>query len=114
MTNVPMNEKGTVLLNNLGNGVLKLGPIGAREVWHPDNVHVSVSRNGAEAQCQIYVGDSDIQSNFRDATFSGSSGDASDKIGADVIKVGQWVWAVWTGGDAHATATATVTGNKDV
>ncbi len=114
MTNVPMISKGTVKLNGSGNGTLKLGPIGAREIWHPDNIHVNVATNGNEAQCQIYVGDSAIQSNFRDGTFSGSSGDATDKINADVVKVGQYVWAVWSGGDANAIATATVTGTKDV
>jgi hypothetical protein len=113
-TNVPMVSKGVATLDASGNGTLKLGPIGAREVWHPDNIHVNVSTHVNEAQCQIYVGDSPIQSNFRDGTFSGSSGDATDKISADVVKVGQYVWAVWTGGDAAATATATVTGTKDV
>jgi hypothetical protein len=114
MTTVPLTAKDTVKLDGSGNGTLKLGPIGAREVWHPENIHLSVATNTNEAQCNVYVGDSPIASNFRDGTFSGSSGDSTDRINADVVKVGAYVWAVWTGGDANAIATAIVTGTKDV
>lgn len=111
---VPLNSSATVTLDSTGGGTARVGPLSAREVWSPDNAHVSVSSNANEAQCAIYMGDAAIQANFRDATFSGSSGDSSDRINADTVKVGMYVWAVWSGGDAGARATLTVTGKRDV
>ena len=106
--------QGIAFLDGSGNGTAKVGPLTAREVWSPANIHVSVSTDIAEATCNIYVGDDTSQRNFRDATFSGSAGDASDKIGSDVIKAGQFVWAVWTGGDPGAQAIMRVTGTKQI
>jgi len=106
--------QGIVTLNASGNGTAKVGPLSAREVWNPDNVHVSVSTNVKEATCNIYVGEDTSQKNFRDATFTGSSGDATDKIGSDVVKSGQFIWAVWTGGDVKAQAIMRVTGQKTI
>jgi hypothetical protein len=111
---VLLNETAVTRLDGSGNGTAKVGPISSREVWSPQNVHVSASSNTNEAQCEIYVGNSATQSNFRDSTFSGSSGDASDRVNADTVKIGAWIWAVWTGGDPGATATLAVTGSKDV
>lgn len=111
---VPLNESAFVVLNGSGAGTAKVGPISARETWIPAGISVRASSATAEAQCLIYVGDQAIQRNFVDGTFSGSSGDATGKADATKIKVGQYVWAVWTGGDAGATATLTVTGTKDV
>lgn len=105
---------GGIKLDGSGNGTAKVGPLSAREVWHPENVHVQVSTANNEATCTIFVGDSASQRNFRDATFTGSSGDSSDKVGADDVKSGSYVWAQWVGGDAGASASLRVTGTKDV
>jgi hypothetical protein len=105
---------GTVTLNGSGNGTARVGPLNARETWHPENVHVSVASNVNEATCAIYVGDAPIQQNFRDATFTGSSGDSTDKVGADTVGPNVKIWAVWSGGDAGAQAVIRVTGTKDI
>lgn len=116
MTNVPLSGASvSITLNGSGNGTAKIGPISAREVWHPDNAHVSANSNPVkEAKCNIYAGEDTTQKNFRDATYTGSSGDSTDKIGADVIQNGHWIWAVWSGGDANVTAILSVTGTKDI
>lgn len=111
---VPLYESARVTLNGSGNGTAKVGPLSAREVWHPANVHVSVATNTNEAVCNVYAGVDATPPNFRDATFSGSSGDSTDKVSADTIKCGQYVFAVWTGGDANQVATMTVTGTKTI
>ena len=111
---VPLNESATVKLNGSGAGTARVGPISARETWTPGNASVSVSSNTNEATCSIYVGDSATQRNFVDSTFTGSSGDSSDRLGASTVKVGAYVFAVWSGGDAGATATLTVTGTKEL
>src|SRR5215831_13424817 len=115
MTSVRLDESATVVLDGSGNGTAQLGPLSAREVWHPANVHVFVNQNPTnEAECRIFKGDQPITTNYRDGTFSGSSGDSTDSLNADVVICGEKVIAVWTGGDAGFTATINVTGTKDV
>lgn len=113
-TSVNLTQSAFVTLDGSGNGTASMGPLTAREVWHPAQVAVRVNTNTKEAQCTVYVGDTPIQANFRDATFSGSSGDTTDAVSADVVKCGWKIFAVWTGGDAGQVATMVVTGTKDV
>lgn len=114
MATVALSITASVTLDGTGAGTAKVGPLTAAETWHPSNVHVAVATNTLEATCQIYVGDSTDQRNFRDGSFSGSSGDTSDAVNADTVKCGHSVYAVWKGGDAFANATLTVTGTKDI
>lgn len=115
MANVPLSVSQSIALDGSGNGTIKLGPVSAREIWNPQNAHVQVTGPVTnEAVCNIYVGNTATQGNFRDASQSGSTGDSSDRINADTIKCGQYVWAVWTGGDAGRQATLTITGSKTV
>jgi hypothetical protein len=111
---VPLNDTVTVVLDGSGSGTAKVGPISAREVWRPAMAHVSVSTNTTEATCSVFVGDAAIAANLRDATFKGSSGNATARVNADIVKVGSYVWAQWTGGDPGATGTLNVTGTKEI
>lgn len=117
MAKADLNESASVVLDGSGNGTAKVGPQSAREIWHPKNVSVNTVQAAGtitdEAQCVILVGDVNTRRQ-RDATQSGSTGDATDKVNADTVKCGEFVWAVWTGGDAGVTAIVTVTGEKDV
>jgi hypothetical protein len=119
MASVPLRESITIRLNASGAGTAKVGPLSAREVWHPDNVAVHTNQASTaivnESQCNVYVGsDTNTPNNFRDGCVDGSSGDATDKCNGDTLKCGDYVWAVWSGGDANVYATLTVTGTKDV
>ena len=113
----PLDETIGVVLNGSGNGNVKLGPLTARETWYPDQASVKVSFSGTnptnESVCRIYKGDVATDNNFKDGTFSGSSGDATDKIAGKLSK-GLFIFAVWIGGDAGATAYLTVTGEKEI
>lgn len=110
-----LDESAFVTLDGSGNGTAKLGPLTAREVWRPITASVRVNQSPTnEAQCTIYVGQFATQENFRDLTFSGSSGDATGKVAGKPLKKGDYVWAVWTGGDAGQRACLNVTGSKDV
>lgn len=104
--------EGSVVLDGSGNGTVQVGPISPRETWSPSLVSVSASSNTKEANCKIYVGKFITGASFVDATLSGSSGDSSASIGAFVIPVGWYVFAVWTGGDSGAVATLNVSGTK--
>jgi hypothetical protein len=111
---VPLRETAFVVLNGSGAGTAKVGPISARETWYPDNVHISVATAITEAHCSVYMGGDTSAGNFRDESVFASSGDSSGTCSADVVRCGQFIWAVWTGGDANQRATLTVTGVKDV
>jgi hypothetical protein len=114
-TSVRLDQSAFVTLDGSGNGTAQMGPLTAREEWHPGNVHVSANQNPTlEAECRIFMGDVPIAMNYRDGTFSGSSGDSTDSLSSDVVKCGQKIIAVWTGGDAGVVATVTVTGTKEV
>jgi hypothetical protein len=75
-------------------------------------VAVSVATNVAEAECSVYVsfgtqlyGPDD----FQGQTQAGSTGDTCTVNTGD-LRPGDWVTAVWTGGDAGAIATAKIFG----
>lgn len=114
MARHPFNYTVYTTLNGSGNGSVKVGPLSAREVWYPDNVAVSANSNPInDATCTISVGDVNTKS-FRDSTFTGSSGDSTDRCNADQIRVGSYVWADWTGGDPGNVAKMTVTGTREL
>lgn len=114
MIRVPLNEDITVKLDGSGNGTVKLGPTSGAEKWYPTVTSVKVSTNINEAVAKTYSGDAVKDNNFVDGTFSGSSGDASDRISGQEITFGNWVWNVWTGGDSNAVATLVVYGEKEI
>ena len=115
MTTVPIRPGSvTVALNGSGGGTAKIGPVGPAEVWQAEVASVSVSTNITEAQCRIYVGDQPTQANFVDGTLSGSTGDSTDRVSARPLKLGDYVWAVWSGGDPGAVAMLNVTGTRTV
>jgi hypothetical protein len=60
------------------------------------------------------MGPDTTQSSFRDTSKFAASGDATGACNADTVKVGMYIWAVWTGGDVGKQAVLTVTGLKDV
>lgn len=106
-------ETGTVTLDGSGNGTAKTGPIGNSEVWTPSSVSVQCSSNTLEANCALYVGPSPTPPYFKDLTVDGSTGDSTGKCNVPV-PYGWFVWAVWTGGDAGATAYVNVDGTRVV
>src|SRR6266536_2870280 len=96
---VQLRETASVFLDGAGNGVASVQPLSAREVWYPDNVHVIVNTNTNEAQCEIFIGPTPDNFFYRSGTFSGSSGDSGGTVSSSVVRRGDRIWAVWTGGD---------------
>lgn len=113
MTTGTLYEQASITLDGSGNGTARVGPLTAREVWYPTNASVKVATATSEAGCSMYAGLSATSENFRDQTFTGSSGDATGKILGKMPK-GNYVWAVWSGGDPGAIATLVVTGTKEI
>ena len=111
-----LNVSASVTLNGSGNGTVQLGPKSAGEVWFPSVVSVGTNETVItdEANCSVYVGPYAGQGYFVDLTIFGSTGASSSNIKGQVVYPGNFIWAVWTGGDNGAQATLNVSGTKQV
>lgn len=111
-----LSQSGVVTLNGAGAGTAQIGPRNGRETWAP--AVASVKTNQApgsvvnEAQCRIYAGPDTSDTNYVDGTLSGSTGDSTANIAGQVITCGEYVFAVWTGGDAGAQGRLNVSGTR--
>lgn len=110
----PLNESGVAVVPASGTVTVKIGPVSAREIWYPSNVHVSATTHVKESVCDIFAGPSASQPYFRDESILGSSGDNTGACNADQVQVGNYIWAVWTGADVGAQVILNVTGRKSV
>jgi len=112
MRQLPLNVKAYAVLDGSGNGTAEIGPLSPGEVWSGMTVSVKVAANAKEATCSIYSGAAATPAYFADATTWGSTGDSTGNVRD--VRVGGSVFAVWSGGDAGAQATMTVSGTKTV
>lgn len=113
MTTASLYESAFVILDSNGNGTAKVGPTGHGQVWHPQIVSVSTSTATKSPTCKLYAGHAATQQYFVDGTYTGEQ-NSTDAISGIDLWLGNYVFAVWTGGDAGAQGTVTVTGTKDV
>lgn len=112
MRSLRLSVKAYVTLDGSGNGTASIGPLSPGERWSDLTVSVSVATNVAEATCRIYAGAAATPGYFADGTTWGSTGDSTTNAG--IVCVGGNVWAVWSGGDAGAKATMTISGTRTV
>lgn len=112
-----LNESVVAVSNGSGTASAKLGPLSAREIWHPESASVGLIPGSPaptnEAQCVISYGDANTK-RMLDACVDGSTGDSTGRVSSVTPKVGEFIWADWTGGDANVSFVLTVTGSKDV
>lgn len=112
MRQLPLNVKAYATLSGAGAGTASIGPLSPGEQWSDLTVSVSVATNVAEATCRIYAGAAPTPGYFADGTTWGSTGDSTTN--ARIVRVGGNVWAAWSGGDAGAKATMTISGTRAV
>ena len=110
MRQLRLTAKAYVTLDGSGNGTASTGPLSAGEQWSGLIASVRVATNTAEAICSVYAGAAATPGYFAGSTTWGSTGDSTSDLGT--VLVGGNIFAVWTGGDAHAKATLTVTGTR--
>jgi hypothetical protein len=113
---VLLNQSATVILNGSGSGTAQLGPRSAREMWQPAVVAVKTNQLPAaivnQAECLVYCGADATEPNFVDGTLSGSTGDSTSNVAGQQINCGEYVFAVFSGGDAGVQARVNVQGTK--
>jgi hypothetical protein len=61
----------------------------------------------------LYAGSSATDDNFVDSTYDVSN-DSTDRVSGQQLVLGQYVWAVWSGGTPGATAVLSVNGTQEV
>jgi len=109
-----LDTSASVKLDASGNGTAQAGPGLPGVSWQPETVAVSAAPPvSSEAQCNVYLGLSAQAGSLLGATSTGSTGDSTDVHGQTVWP-GQFLIAVWTGGDPGATATMSIFGQKQV
>lgn len=112
---VPFREVGIVTLDGSGNGTASVGPLTARETWYPELVAMSVSTPIVkEASGLVYAGDQALQQYLVDGCTDASSGDSTGNIEGRILRSGQKIFGVFSGGDAGHIAMMVVTGQKDI
>lgn len=102
---------GQVTLDGDGTGILRFAPAG--ESWNITNISVECSSNSNEATATVYKGQ--VGSLYRlSGTYAGSTGDNNQLDNPIHLNDGECIYVVWNGGDAGATATATISGNATI
>ncbi|HLK00464.1 MAG TPA: hypothetical protein VKU39_11225 [Streptosporangiaceae bacterium] len=105
-----------VTLDGTGAGTARLGPTGHGITWTLGtiSVHTAQTVSTGTCQCQIYAGDDASPVNFLDGTFSGDTGDSTDAGNGMQIRLGKYVFAVWSAGVPGDIATLSITGTMEV
>jgi len=106
MSTFPLSESATVKLDASGNGTLKMGPTRRGQTWKPTLLAVSIPSPTKVPSATVTNGSVGLGE-----TFTGS-GDSTDLTGTTVY-AGQQITITWTGGDANAVATASISGTVE-
>lgn len=108
---IPINLANSVVLNASGGGTAKLGPnIGQR--WNILTASVLVpTPNVLVPPCNIYIGGAPISDFFIDGTYTGNL-DSTSRTAGYILSAGDFIFAVWTGGDVGAKATLSIYGQQ--
>jgi len=103
-----LNEAKSVVLDSSGNGTVKIGPAKASERWRVRTVAVSTSTAVKVPVASVYTGFL-APGNLLGGTYTGSN----DSDDVDVtLGPGSFLTVAWQGGDAGATATVSVYGDR--
>jgi hypothetical protein len=108
---LPLLEQNSVILNGAGNGAIIFQPQYTDQKWMPTGVSCQTTTNVKEPIFKIYHGKS-AGAALLDGTYTGSND--STQIQNIIIYPGDGVYCAWTGGDAGAVASATISGTMEI
>lgn len=112
---LPLNEFGTATLDSSGAGTARIGPQAHGVLWQPEVVSIRMTGDipSGLATCFVYAGDAPVDTNFVDATYDVTSASTGNASGLE-LRLGQYIFAVWSGGNANASVTVSVVGSKEI
>lgn len=112
---VSLSEFAVVTLDAQGAGTVRLGPNAHGVVWRPQVVSIKMTGTIPInlATVFVYAGSTPTIDNFVDATYDVTSASTGNVVGQE-LRLGQYVYGVWSGGNPLAQATVLVYGTKDV
>lgn len=113
MTELTLEESASVTLDATGGGRVRLGPRAHGEEWSPDVASITTSTADVFPECRVHVGHVPLPENLVDGTFTGNL-NSTTNIRGSTLRLGQYVWGVWSGGDPGADATLIVRGTKTI
>lgn len=105
-----VSPTNTVKLDGSGNGRCAVSPPAGTK-WSLRLATLATTTATKHPQGQLYRGSPSGPLQLVDSTFTGDSA-SSAKVGGALYYPGQWLWAVWTGGDPGATATLQAFGQQ--
>jgi hypothetical protein len=115
---VTLGQSAVVTLDGTGAGTARIGPVNARETWSPQTISGKTTQAPgtivSEAQWRTYIGPGADDQYYVDSTLDGSTGDSTTNCQGQVVNCGEYVWMVWTGGDAGAQGRLNVSGSKTI
>lgn len=107
---IQISPQNHVTLDGSGGGQISIGPPQGT-VWQINLASVSTTSTSNAAACTLYRGSTSGPIEKVDNTALGNS-DSTTRVAAVPFYAGQVLWAVWTGGDAGATAILQVYGSQ--
>lgn len=112
---VPLQEYVVGVLDGAGAGTIRIGPRAHGVEWRPAtaSIRMTGSTPSGLSTCYVYAGPVANDTTFVDATYDVNN-DSTDRVSGLRLRIGQYVWAVWTGGNAGADVTLALTGEAEV
>ncbi|MBO2460965.1 hypothetical protein [Actinomadura violacea] len=115
MTQVQLRAVGSGTLDGSGSGTVRVGPLGHGVTWLPKVASIRMAGDPppTAATCYVYAGVMATDAYFCDATYDVNN-DSTDRVSGSELRLGQYVFAVWSGGTPGADVTLIVTGDQEV
>lgn len=107
---IEVSPSANVVLDGSGNGQCAVYPPSGTKLA-PRLATLAVSTSAKQPQGFLYRGSASGPQELIDSTYTGAQA-SSSKVGGALYYSGQWLWAVWKGGDPGATATLQVYGQQ--
>ena len=95
-----------------GAATLSVGPSGAGNVWYPASITILTTSGVNDfSTCSVYLGPAGVPVTLQATLFPGGTGTASLAIPS--MTPGQYIIAVWSGGNSGDVCSINITGTMD-
>ena len=106
---------GTATVNGSGSATVTVGPHGLGTRWYPKKGDINTTSGPNDAStCQVFIGPAASAMDTLGAGQSYAGGGDTFGLSGEMLQPGEFVTAVWTGGNPGDVATLRVTGSQIV